>query len=400
MSTNLAAPQTGRDDRKTATIVKQLVRPFPGARISGKFLQSRDILRSPKSRQANASSSITDVSDADETPFPFLDGEAHRRRRASVASYFTPRAISQRYMPLMEKAMDRVIAQFQARGSGVVDMMSLELASVVTMDILGLTNSNVVELTKRVQAILNNRNSFDRRPHIVFIRDYLFRWFFDYRMKLRKERFWQADIVPAMETRRKEPKDDVLTLLMEKNYSKNGITMECMTYATAGVSTTREFIVMSLWQLFDHPELMRQFKDGDEETQFNILHEVVRLDPPAGYIYRRAPAESTAETAQASELIAIDLRANNSDTDVVGGCPFQIDPDRARRQKNVGAYLSFGDGPHRCPGSEVALVETRVFLNRILQVPGLKLAQTPTVTWNLASGTYELRGAVVTCDKT
>jgi cytochrome P450 len=375
------------------------VRPFPGSRISNKFALSRDILRSPRSRQANASSAITDVSDADETPFPFLDGEPHKKRRASVASFFTPKAISQRYVPLMETTMDRVLTDFQKRGSGTVDMMSLELASVVTMDILGLTDSDVVAMTRRVQAILNNRNAFDRRVHIVLIRDYLFRWFFNARMALRKHRFWRADIVPAIEARRKAPRDDVLTYLIDRNYSKNGITMECMTYATAGVSTTREFIVMALWQLFDHPDLLQRFRDDDEEAQFAILHEIVRLDPPAGYLYRRSPADGAAVTDHAGELVAIDLRANNSDPDTVGECPFQIDPDRARRQKNVGAYMSFGDGPHRCPGSQLALVETRVFLNRILQVPGLSLVQAPTVSWNLASGTYELRGCLVTCDR-
>jgi cytochrome P450 len=61
--------------------------------------------------------------------------------------------------------------------------------------------------------------------------------------------------------------------------------------------------------------------------------------------------------------------------------------------------MSFGDGPHRCPGSQVALHETRFFLDRLLRVPGFKLVKPPTVGWSLSTQGYELRDAVVTCDR-
>jgi cytochrome P450 len=84
---------------------------------------------------------------------------------------------------------------------------------------------------------------------------------------------------------------------------------------------------------------------------------------------------------------------------VVGECPFQIDPDRAKRQKVAGSWMSFGDGPHRCPGSQVALHETRIFLDRLLRVPGFKMVKPPKVYWSLSTQGYELREAVVTSDK-
>jgi cytochrome P450 len=83
----------------------------------------------------------------------------------------------------------------------------------------------------------------------------------------------------------------------------------------------------------------------------------------------------------------------------VGDAPVSFDGDRAEKVKNVASYLNFGDGPHRCPGSQVALHETRMFLDRMMRVPGIRLAKPPVM--HLASNTqsYEIREAVVACDK-
>jgi len=57
--------------------------------------------------------------------------------------------------------------------------------------------------------------------------------------------------------------------------------------------------------------------------------------------------------------------------------------------------MSFGDGPHRCPGAAVALQEAAIFLDQLLRVPGLRLEQPPTMTMNPVSTGYELRDAVI-----
>jgi hypothetical protein len=47
----------------------------------------------------------------------------------------------------------------------------------------------------------------------------------------------------------------------------------------------------------------------------------------------------------------------------------------------------------------VALQETRVFLDRLLRLPGIRLVREPTVRWVDELGSYEVRGAVVACDR-
>jgi hypothetical protein len=61
--------------------------------------------------------------------------------------------------------------------------------------------------------------------------------------------------------------------------------------------------------------------------------------------------------------------------------------------------MSFGDGSHRCPGSQVALHETRIFIDRLLRVPGIELERAPEMHWSAPLMSYELRNAIVACDR-
>jgi cytochrome P450 len=214
-------------------------------------------------------------------------------------------------------------------------------------------------------------------------------------------RFFLLDVRPAIKARQLQPREDVISHLLEERYPSKAILIECLTYAGAGMVTTREFIVMSAWHLFDNEALRARFLAGSEDDQFAILEEILRLEPVASMLYRKAAGEATLSSGLVpdGQLLALSLRAANLDEESVGACPFAIDPDRAARQKIVGAFLSFGDGSHRCPGSQVALTETRVFLDRLLRLPGLRLDRAPDMAWNPALESYELRRAFVSCDR-
>ena len=47
----------------------------------------------------------------------------------------------------------------------------------------------------------------------------------------------------------------------------------------------------------------------------------------------------------------------------------------------------------------MALHETRLFLDRLFRLPGIRLESEPTILWNPYIQGYELRGAVVACDR-
>jgi cytochrome P450 len=339
----------------------------------------------------------------DHVSFFFLDGERHRKRRASVASYFTPKAVVTRYRPLMDRTMDELIAQLQRKGSLVLDEMSLQLASNVAMEVVGLTNSDNRALTQVIRNLMNSNPFLGLPPLVQHVFRPLLNWRYQHlRAKWTKE-LYTRHIVPAAEARRREPKDDVMSHMVKENYSMKAMIIECQTYAGAGVSTTREFMVLAAWQLFDHPELLKRFLAGDEADQFAILEEILRLDPVANYVYRQSTIELASPSVETplreGEVFAINLRSANTDVNIVGDAPFQLDPDRPKRMKTAGAWMSFGDGPHRCPGSQVALHESRVFLDRLFRVPGIRLERKPDLVLSIQTQGYELRGGIVACDR-
>jgi cytochrome P450 len=393
-----------RDDRKTAGFIARNLKPFKVSRVAHDFAFAREILRTPGVNQGRGGVTERDMENPDQVSFFFLDGERHRKRRASVASYFTPKAVVTRYRPLMDRTMDELIAEFQRKGSGVLDEMSLQLASNVAMEVVGLTNSDNRKLTQTIRNLMNSNPAIGKSPVYQFFHKILLGWFYKGLMIKRTMDLYNKHIVPAVEARRKEPKDDVVSYMAKENYSRKAMIIECMTYAGAGVSTTREFIVMAAWQLFDDPALMDRFLNGDEADQFAILEEILRLDPVANYVYRQSTIEIQASVSgtpvKQGEVFAINIRDVNTDESVVGECPFKLDPDRAKRMKNTGSWMSFGDGPHRCPGSQVALHESRVFLDRLLRVPGIRMAKKPQMILSVQTQGYELRGCIVTCDRT
>ncbi len=387
----------GRDDRKSAKIAKANLLPQAGSRKIDSFGLSRDFLRSPKVRQAGApgaNGQEVEIQNPGDVSFFFLDGEEHRKRRAAVAGLFAPKTIVTRHQAVMTKTMDEIVGKLQARGSAPLDELSWHMAVVVAADIIGLTDSDSTEnLANRVKAVLDSS--------LTGKRNFFAQGFFMAKMLLRVSAFWKHDMVPAIEARRKQPKDDVITYMVKENYSKKGMIMEALSYGGAGMMTTREFIVMCAWHLFEKPELLERFLGGEEADQFAILEEILRLEPVASLVHRRAAEDiehKDGATLRKGDVIAVSIRDANTDEAITGSCPFELDPDRAKRMKVVGPYMSFSDGPHRCPGAQVALHETRIFLERMFRLPGIRMASEPVISWNPQIQGYELRGCIVACN--
>lgn len=387
----------GRDDRKSARIADANLTPQEGARKFVSFGLSRDILRSPKVRQAGAAGSPQGdeaIKNPGDVSFFFLDGEEHRKRRAAVAGLFAPKTIVTRHQAVMNATMDEIVRRLQARGSAPLDELSWHMAVVVAAEIIGLTDSDSTDnLANRVKAVLDSSMVASKNPFVKAA--------FAVKMLLRVGKFWKHDLLPAIEARRKEPKDDVITFMVKENYSKKGMIMEALSYGGAGMMTTREFIVMSAWHLFEKADLRTRYLNGEEAEQNAILEEILRLEPVASLIHRRAAEDIEGKDGpvmRKGEVACVSIRDANVDEAITGPCPFELDPDRAKRMKVVGPYMSFSDGPHRCPGAQVALHETRIFLDRMFRLPGIRMVSEPDILWNPQIQGYELRGCVVACD--
>jgi cytochrome P450 len=375
------AIDANRDDRKSAAIVAARAKSEPGAQRVTSFKEAREVLRNPGLKQAGGGAEYFDTSDPTRLPVFFLDGAEHRKKRATIARFFTPKKITTRYNLIVERIIAEQFAVMRAKGKGQLDVMSFDMAVAVASDIVGLTVTNRSRMAKRLAVSLS--------AAFVHQHNYFGRLYVSGKKLYNQVDFYLNDVKPAIRDRRANPQDDILSHLIEVGCSDKTIMIECMTYAAAGMVTTREFIVMSAWHMFENTGLQARFLAGDQDDQFAILLEILRIEPIAAFLYR----------GDGSTKYALCLRDANVDEAVVGGCPRAIDPDRAATMKANGAFLSFGDGAHHCPGWQVALHETRMFLDALFRVPGIRLERAPDIGWSEMLQSYELRGAIVTCDR-
>lgn len=380
------------DERKSAAIAAQGLEIDPGARRLTTMADARAVMRTREVLQDGASSDRFDVNDGEKCPVFFLDGEPHKRRRAAIARYFTPKAITTRYQQVMEETTDRLLGDLRREGQARLDLITFQLTVAVASDIVGLTESSIPAMAPRLDVLLET--AFDQTSGLEWIKNRIMRTWYGFR-------FYRKDVQPAVRKRREQPSDDIISQCLERGYSDEAIMVECMTYATAGMVTTREFIVMVAWHMFDNPKLREEFLAADEDGQMAILLEILRIEPIAAVLYRRAPHDFTDPQlgeVKAGERFAIDLRAAHEDEAATGACPHRIDAERAEREHQKAEFMSFGDGAHHCPGWQVALHETRVFVERLLKVPGIRLERAPDIRWNAGLMSYELRNAIVACD--
>ena len=383
-----------RDERKSAGIAAERTTFDPNAQVVNRFSYARDVLRNALAKQAGADSDQVDTGNPDHAPVFYLDGEPHRRKRGAIARLFTPTAVTTRYRAVMERTTEELLGRLKAVGEARLDVLSLELAVTVAAEIVGLTNSDYTSMASRIGATLaSSVPSALPRRFARLLRPLLFRF--------HALNFFYRDVRPAIQARRRTRREDLISQLLDERYSNKAIMIECMTYAVAGMVTTREFIVMAAWHLLESDALRARFLTGDEADQLAILDEILRLEPVASVLQRRATEEMAigSGTISAGTLLAVDIRSANTDESVTGPYPYALDPDRAKRMKAAGGYLSFGYGSHRCPGSQVAMHETRVFLDRLLRVPGIRLEHAPQIGWSDLLMSYELRGAMIACSR-
>lgn len=381
-----------RDDRKSAAIAAANDTIQAGAHRVSSFGLARQMLRHRAFKQAMMNGDRFPVSDPSQLPVFFLDGELHRRKRSTLAKFFSPRAIATLFHPVIERESARLVGDLRHTGQMRLDHASWLLAVAVAAEAVGLKFTRGDAMAERIEKIV----SYGEYPDMPLAK----RLYASLMSKAWTLAFYVKDVRPAIAARRRQRGEDIISQLLDEGFSNVMILVECMVYATAGMTTTREFITMVAWHLFDRPDLREAFLSGSEAEQFAILEEVLRLEPVGGYLYRKAdealPNELVGK-AQSGITYAINLRETNWDEAVAGSCPFSIDPGRARRMKEIGSYMAFGDGAHRCPGAQVALHETRMFIDMLFRVPDLKLATPPRLQWNKAMMSYELRDAIVTC---
>lgn len=385
-------------ERKTNTVqpAPPISRDESGTWQIHGFVEARALLRNEATRQAGFRAELLDRASATmKRPILYQEGQPHHEQRRQTARFFTPRFTSENYRGLMEQLADEVIADLRRTGQADLSALSLCMAVAVAAQVVGLTDSRKPGMDRRLDAFFGNepepkRGSFSAIMHQL-------------RSQSRLLWFYLMDVRPAIQARRKQPREDVISHLLERDYNDLGVLTECITYGAAGMATTREFIAVAAWHMIEQPELRQRFLTGADDERRGILEEILRVEPVVGVLHRRATADLTIEsegqsfTIREGERVAVDVYAANADERLVGDTPGAVCPGRSMTDERApSVVMSFGDGHHRCPGAYVALQETEIFLLRLLAIESLQIVRPPNMRRTSLAESYELRDFVVT----
>nr|WP_313905648.1 cytochrome P450 [Streptomyces malaysiensis] len=363
------------------------------------YQEARAVLRDTATVQAGLGiETVEKLPSRFRRPVLYRDGPEHREDRRQTARFFTPRRVDEHYREVMVRVAEAQIGTIRDSGRGRLADVAFHLAIEVASAVIGLTESRP-GIRRRLERFFPEKFG---TPGLTSLHG--IRWLL--RQNANWLRIYWGDVRPAVRARRRRRRDDLISHLLDEGCSAGEVLGECITFAAAGMVTTRESVNLAAWHLFADTALLTRYQAADEPGRIAILEEILRLEPVIGRLRRRTTAslrlsgdgqEPGAEvTVPAGELVDVMLHRANLDARTVGERPERLRPGRPMAGGAGAPGLSFGDGAHKCPGAAIALLETDVFLSRLFALPGIRMASPPRVGFKDEIGSYELRGCTVT----
>jgi len=384
--------RTGREDDALVPRLERRTGAAGERWVVRSFAAARTVLRAEGSvRQAGFLPDGAELPDSMHRPILYQEGAEHRSQRSATARYFAPK-VTEGYRAMMERLADRLVARLDHGRPVAISDLSLHMAVEVAARVLGLTSSPP-GLARRLEALFRTRSVDETGPRLLARAR-------SYGRAFGPLAFYVLDVYPAILVRRVRRREDVISELVGRRFSAPAILTEAITFGAAGMATTREFISVAAWHLLEDADLRTRYLAGTEAERMGVLAEILRLEPVVGHLYRRTTApvtvsdgDETVELAPGT-LVDLDIRAINADAEVLGEEPLRVGVARDLPRGVPDAVMSFGDGNHRCPGNAIALLESDVFLTRLL-AQDLEVVSPPQLAWNSLIESYELRGFLV-----
>jgi cytochrome P450 len=305
------------------------------------------------------------------------DPPDHTRLRGLVTKVFTARKIEE-MRPGIQAITDRLLDKVAVAGEmDAIRDLAFPLPVLVICELLGIPEEDrarFVTATASGAALLNpvppTRDELDRANEGTMATGAYFEGLF--------------------EQRRKEPRDDLLSLLVQAEEAGDRLTIEELRANTtllfaAGHETTVNLIGNGIWSLHVNPSQWEAIRDNPALIP-NAIEEILRYECPVQAVARTVaePIEFGGEEFNKGDLIVALIGAANRDPDVFP------DPDRLDVTRERLRPLSFGGGIHFCIGAQLARIEAEVVFSTLLRrMPDLKLADLGAPKWRES---FTLRG--------
>lgn len=290
------------------------------------------------------------------------DDEEHRRLRTLVRDTFAPKHVTllePRVRELVGTLLDRMAA---ADRVDLVADFALPLPLTVISEMLGVPERDRLRFRRWFSSLIGV--SASNRPSLSML------------LKLPDIFAMMRFLRRLVAERQAHPGDDLVSRLAvaqagDDRLSEDELVAMLGILLIAGYETTVNLIATGTWLLLGHPD---QFARLREEPALigSAVEELLRLATPVDVAterYAREEVEIAGVTIPRGALVLVAIVSANAD-EMRFPQPEQMDVSRAENR-----HLSFGLGPHYCPGAPLARMEACVALEALIQrFPHLRLA--------------------------
>ena len=277
-----------------------------------------------------------------------MDPPQHTRQRAFVNRGFTPRIIGR-----LEEHITQICAGLldDVAGRGEVDFVTEIAAPLPTQVICELVGVPTTD-RGRIFELSNRLVGFDDPEMVASPAD---------QIQAAAEMYAYAG--ELAEGRRKQPRDDIVTQLLEPDDAGRELsTLEFnfffLLLTVAGNETTRNAAAGGMLAFFDNPRQWQRLV-ADPALAASAAEEIVRWVSPANLVRRTAIRDtelSGQRIAEGDKVVAFLTAANRDDSVFAAAQEFDIGRD-------PNPHVGFsGGGPHFCLGRHLAALELRVLL--------------------------------------
>ena len=288
-----------------------------------------------------------------------LDPPAHTGYRKVLLPLFTPMNIAKLEPGMVEtasKLADEVV-EAAAQNDGVVDISTLfarPLPTIIFSRLCGYPEEDWPKFDRWVDDVLYERTE---HPEIARAASAEILRYFEGIISARKEAGGEHN--------------DLMDKIINARVDGRELTLdEMLSYSyllfIAGLDTTAWGLRSSLWYLAQNPKAQQQLRENPDQIPAAV-EEFLRTMSPVQAMARTCMRDTVVqgEEIKAGERVVLVFGAGNRDPEIFEN-PNEIQIDREDNR-----HLSFGGGPHRCLGSNLARKEMVIgieeFLKRVPQ---------------------------------
>lgn len=293
-----------------------------------------------------------------------MEGREHSTQRALVAPAFRGRDLQQKFLPVIRKNAEDLLANF--RGGGTIDIVK-EFTTLfpvgVIVDMLGLEKAEHERFHRWYSIMMAFLSNVAQDPEITAA-------------GLRTTSEIREYMAPIVADRRANPGNDVLSTLCTAEIDGQQMTDEEIKafvglLLIAGGETSDKAMASMFKNLVNHPDQLKAVQQ-DRSLIERAFAETLRYSPPVRVIMRTVPrdTEMSGVKLEAGKPVMCCIGAANTDdrqfTDADSFNIFRDDLDMSRAYSAAANHVAFCGGRHFCIGSMLAREEILIGTNLIL----------------------------------